>query len=105
MAAAGGANRVTARRHAKVQGLCRLHWLGGGGAERDPWPGGPATSVSVTAGLLEDLVLATAWFVAGAVLAPAEAQNQLEGGVGLLLLAAVSASEAGLAAKRVRQSD
>jgi hypothetical protein len=39
------------------------------------------------------------------VLAPAEAQNQLEGGVGLLLLAAVSASEAGLAAKRVRQSD
>ncbi len=49
--------------------------------------------------------LATAWFVAGAVLTPAEAQNQLEGVVSLLLLSAVSASEAGLAAKRVRQSD
>lgn len=56
--------------------------------------------------------LATAWFVAGAVLArnagldvnsTAEAQNQLVGLVGLLLLAGVTAAEAGLAVKRVRQ--
>ena len=53
--------------------------------------------------------LATAWFVAGAVVAQnadatAEAQNQLLGLVGLLLLAAATATEAGLAVKRVRQS-
>lgn len=53
--------------------------------------------------------LATAWFVAGAVLgqnaeAAAEAQNQLVGLVGLLLLAAATATEAGLAVKKVRQS-
>jgi hypothetical protein len=52
--------------------------------------------------------LATAWFVAGAVLAKdaaaaAEAQNQLVGLLGLLLLAGVTATEAGLAVKRVRQ--
>ena len=47
--------------------------------------------------------LATAWFVAGALLgqnadadAAAEAQNQLVGLIGLLLLAAVTATEAGL---------
>lgn len=53
--------------------------------------------------------LATAWFVAGAVVgqnadATAGPQNQLIGLVGLLLLAAVTATEAGLAIKRVRQS-
>ncbi len=53
-------------------------------------------------------VLATAWFVAGAVLgqdaaAAAEAQNQLVGLLGLVLLAGVTATEAGLAVKRVRQ--
>jgi hypothetical protein len=53
--------------------------------------------------------LATAWFVAGAVLgknadAAAEVQNQLVGLIGLLLLAAVTATEAGFAVKRVRQS-
>lgn len=53
--------------------------------------------------------LATAWFVAGAVLgqnaeASAEAQNQLVGLIGLLLLAAVTATEAGLAVQRVRQN-
>ncbi|WP_413442685.1 hypothetical protein [Synechococcus sp. MIT S1220] len=52
--------------------------------------------------------VAVAWFVAGAFLAQgadqaAEAQNQLIGLVGLLLLAAVTATEAGLAVKRVRQ--
>ena len=52
--------------------------------------------------------LATAWFVAGALLgqnadAAAEAQNQLVGLIGLLLLAAVTATEAGLAVKAVRQ--
>ena len=52
--------------------------------------------------------LATAWFVAGAALgqdtAPAaETQNQLVGLVGLLLLAAGTATEAGLAVKNVRQ--
>jgi len=52
--------------------------------------------------------LATAWFVAGAVLgqnadAAAEAQNQLVGLIGLLLLAGVTATEAGLAVKAVRQ--
>ena len=56
--------------------------------------------------------LATAWFVAGAVLASngdgatssaAEAQNQLVGLIGLVVLAAVTATEAGLAVKRVRQ--
>lgn len=54
--------------------------------------------------------LATGWFVAGAVLgqqaeAAAEAQNQLVGLIGLLVLAAVTATEAGLAVKRVRQAD
>ena len=52
-------------------------------------------------------VLATAWFVAGALLAQnataaADAQNQLVGLIGLLALAAVTATEAGLAVKRVR---
>ncbi len=52
--------------------------------------------------------LATAWFVAGAVLgqtadAAAETQNQLVGLIGLLLLAGVTATEAGLAVKAVRQ--
>ncbi len=52
--------------------------------------------------------LATTWFVAGAVLAQdaeaaAEAQNQLVGLLGLVLLAGVTATEAGLAVKRVRQ--
>ncbi|MFN9548208.1 MAG: hypothetical protein ACK6AD_14280 [Cyanobacteriota bacterium] len=52
--------------------------------------------------------LATAWFVLGAygaqnADAAAEAQNQLLGLIGLLVLAAVSATEAGLAVKRVRQ--
>ena len=51
--------------------------------------------------------LATAWFVAGPLLAQtadasAEMQNQLVGLIGLLLLAAVTATEAGLAVKRVR---
>lgn len=55
-------------------------------------------------------LLATAWFVAGALLAQkadaaAEAQNQLVGLIGLLALAGVTATEAGLAVKRVRQSD
>lgn len=54
--------------------------------------------------------VATAWFVVGAVFAQradaaAEARNKLEGLSGLLVLAAVSASEAGLAVQRVRQSD
>ncbi len=52
--------------------------------------------------------LATAWFVAGAVLgqdadAAAEVQKQLVGLIGLLLLAGVTATEAGLAVRRVRQ--
>jgi len=51
--------------------------------------------------------IATAWFVAGALLAQnadgaAEAQNQLVGLLGLLALAAVTAAEAGLAVKAVR---
>ena len=51
--------------------------------------------------------LASAWFVAGAVLtrnaaATAEAQNQLVGLIGLLVLSGVTASEAGLAVRRVR---
>ncbi len=54
--------------------------------------------------------LATAWFVAGALLAQsadaaAEAQNQLVGLGGLVLLAVVTAAEAGLAVKRVRPGD
>lgn len=54
--------------------------------------------------------LASAWFVAGALLArgasaAAEAQNQLVGLIGLLLLAAVTATEAGLAVRRVREGD
>ena len=53
--------------------------------------------------------LATAWFIAGALLgqsgdALAETQNQLVGLIGLLALAAVTATEAGLAVKRVRQN-
>jgi hypothetical protein len=52
-------------------------------------------------------LLASGWLVAGAVLAKnadaaAEAQNQLVGLLGLLLLAGVTATEAGLAVKRVR---
>jgi len=51
--------------------------------------------------------LATSWFVAGAVLAQnadatAESQNQLVGLIGLIVLAVVTASEAGLAVKKVR---
>jgi hypothetical protein len=52
--------------------------------------------------------VATAWFAAGAWLAQnaagsEEARNQLVGLIGLLVLAAVTASEAGLAVKRARQ--
>ncbi|WP_353079069.1 hypothetical protein [Synechococcus lacustris] len=51
--------------------------------------------------------LATSWFVAGAVLAKnadatAESQNQLVGLIGLIVLAVVTATEAGLAVKKVR---
>ena len=51
--------------------------------------------------------LVAAWFVAGAALGQnaaeeAETSNQLVGLVGLLLLAAITAAEAGLAVKRVR---
>ena len=51
---------------------------------------------------------AVAWFAAGAWLAQsadptAEARNQLAGLIGLLLLAAITATEAGLAVKRVRR--
>ena len=54
--------------------------------------------------------VATAWVVAGAVLAQdadaaAEAQNQLVGLIGLLVLAGVTATEAGLELKRVRQTN
>ena len=54
--------------------------------------------------------LATSWFVAGAVLGqngqPAlEPRNQLVGLIGLLVLASVTAAEAGLAVKRVRACD
>ena len=53
-------------------------------------------------------ILATAWFVAGAALGQkadpeAMAQNQLMGLIGLSLLAAVTATEAGMAVKRVRE--
>jgi hypothetical protein len=53
--------------------------------------------------------LATGWFVAGAALAQnadaaTEAQNQLVGLIGLLVLAGVTATEAGLTVKRVRQN-
>lgn len=53
--------------------------------------------------------LASAWFVAGALLgqnadAAAEAQNQLVGLIGLLALAVVTATEAGLAVRRVREN-
>jgi hypothetical protein len=52
--------------------------------------------------------LATAWFVAGAALgqnadAETAVQNQLVGLIGLLVLSAVTATEAGLAVKRVRE--
>ena len=51
--------------------------------------------------------LATSWFVVGAVLAQnadatAESQNQLVGLIGLIVLAVVTATEAGLAVKKVR---
>jgi hypothetical protein len=53
--------------------------------------------------------LATGWLVAGAALAQnadaaTEAQNQLVGLIGLLVLAGVTATEAGLTVKRVRQN-
>lgn len=53
--------------------------------------------------------LATAWFVAGAVLSQApdhaaDAQNQLVGLIGLVVLATVTAIEAGLAVGSVRAS-
>lgn len=52
-------------------------------------------------------LLATAWFIAGAVLGQnteggEEAKNQLIGLIGLLVLAGVTATEAGLAVKKVR---
>ena len=51
--------------------------------------------------------LGAAWFVAGAVLSQdaepaAEGQNQLVGLIGLLLLSGGTATEAGLAVKKVR---
>jgi hypothetical protein len=51
--------------------------------------------------------VATAWFLAGALLgqnadAAAEARNQLVGLLGLVALAGITAAEAGLAVKRVR---
>ena len=54
--------------------------------------------------------LASAWFVAGAVLGQnaepvAEARNQLVGLIGLLFLAASTATEAGLAVKNVRSKE
>ncbi len=53
-------------------------------------------------------ILATAWFVAGAALGGGasgteDPQNQLIGLLGLVLLSGVTASEAGLAVKRVRE--
>ena len=53
-------------------------------------------------------VLATTWFVVGAVLAQnsaaeAEPQNQLVALIGLIVLAAVTSAEAGMAVKAVRQ--
>ena len=53
--------------------------------------------------------LASAWFVTGAFLgqnagATADAQNRLVGLIGLLLLAAGTATEAGLAVKKLRQN-
>ena len=53
--------------------------------------------------------MATAWFVAGAVLAQnsaaeAEPQNQLIGLIGLIGLAIATSAEAGLAVKGVRQN-
>ena len=53
--------------------------------------------------------LATTWFVAGAFLgqnadAAADTQNKLVGLIGLLLLAASTATEAGMAVKKLRQS-
>ena len=55
-------------------------------------------------------LLATAWFVAGAAIGQnaepeTEAQNQLVGLIGLLVLAAVTATEAGMAVKRVRDAE
>ena len=54
--------------------------------------------------------LASAWVVAGTIRgqgadAAAEVSIQLVGLIGLLVLAAVTATEAGLAVKRVRQGD
>ena len=54
-------------------------------------------------------ILATAWLVAGAARgqdAPleAETQNQLVGLIGLVLLAVITATEAGLAVKRARNA-
>ena len=53
--------------------------------------------------------LAASWFIAGAALAQgatadAEQQNQLVGLLGLLLLAGITAAEAGLAVKRIRNA-
>ncbi len=53
-------------------------------------------------------LLATGWFLAGAVLgqngdAATEVRDQLVGLIGLLVLAAATATEAGLAVKKVRQ--
>ena len=53
-------------------------------------------------------LLATSWFVGGAVVAQnaaaeAEPQNQLIGLIGLIVLAIVTSAEAGMAVKAVRQ--
>ena len=55
-------------------------------------------------------VVATAWFIAGALLADGadaatDPQNQLVGLIGLLVLAAVTATEAGTAVKQVRSTN
>ena len=87
-----------------------LSRLGGGAAERGSWPGSGYLYQRRWRAYWITSAVATAWFVAGAVLAQdadaaAEAQNQLVGLIGLLVLAGVTATEAGLALKRVRQTN
>ncbi len=53
-------------------------------------------------------LVATAWFVAGAVLgqkSDVETTNQLVGLIGLVVLAVITSAEAGLAVKAVRQNN
>lgn len=84
--------------------------MGGRDLERAAWPWSRIPLSATLEGVRVTSVLATTWFVLGAVLgqgaeAAEEMQNQLVGLGGLVALAAGTAVETGLAVKKARSAD